>query len=170
MTWRNAAFALLAITVFAGSAAADPMGAVIAAPGDCAQPIGDFVTPPVYGESAGVAGPASDHFAPAAVDAQADRLLPLQITRTVSATASGATTATLDVVAGATDAVGAIADGAGSTLVDTSGAISAFGAGALGSTTNGIDALGTNALGEVSGAVGALGTGLTSATSGIGGH
>jgi hypothetical protein len=65
-------------------AAADPSSAVLAAPGDCAQPIGEFVTQSVYGQSAGVAGPASDHFAPRIVTDSLTTLLPIDLTRTAT--------------------------------------------------------------------------------------
>ena len=64
-------------------------GTVLAAPGDCAHPIGEFVTQTVYGQSAGVAGPASDHFAPRSATDSVTALLPIELTRRVDTTLTG---------------------------------------------------------------------------------
>lgn len=106
MSRRSAAAGIFAAVLTSLPSAADPAGAVLAAPGDCAQPIGEFVTQPVYGQSAGVAGPASDHFAPRNTTGSLQRLLPLDLTRTKTPAVS---------LAG--DAIETTSDGA-STLVE----------------------------------------------------
>jgi len=80
MTMRNTAAWILATGLAATGSAADPSGAALAAPGDCAQPSPELVTPPVFGVRAGVAGSATSHFVP--VDAASDvgSLLPLDLT------------------------------------------------------------------------------------------
>jgi len=84
MSLRSAAAVIFAVVLTSLPSTADPSGAVLAAPGDCAQPIGEFVTQPVYGQSAGVAGPASDHFAPRSTTGSLQQLLPLDLTRTTT--------------------------------------------------------------------------------------
>ncbi|HKA15231.1 MAG TPA: hypothetical protein VKH41_09460 [Myxococcota bacterium] len=87
-------FALIALPAAADSSAA------IAAPRDCAQPIGEFATPLVYGQSAGVSGPPSESFAPRAMWSAVD---------------------------GTTDGVAATVEGAGAAIGVSTNAVSAGG-------------------------------------------
>jgi hypothetical protein len=165
---RRAAIGIATAALAALAAAADTSGAVLAAPGDCAQPLGDLVTQRVYGQSAGVAGPASDHFAP---HRQPVGVLPLDLTRirsdpTTRATAGGVVGLVQtagDGVASAVEGTSADVSAAGTGLIDT--AIGATGGvtatilpneGALGSAATGVDSLGGRALGAGTGAVGTL--------------
>jgi len=103
MTLRCAAAVIAASAWIAHPAAAEP-GAALAAPGDCATPIADFVAPPVYGQSAGVPGPASEHFAPASGPVDVQRLLPIDLTRTTTA----AVTTSVNLVESTTTGVGSL--------------------------------------------------------------
>ena len=120
MTPRHAAIAIAIVAsgLFSLSSSADSSGVVPAAPGDCAQPIGDFVTQPVYGQAAGVAGPASDHFAPRSVTADLQRLLPLDLTRAAAQTTNEAVG---DAVEAADGTVDATTDLAGTTVNGVAG-------------------------------------------------
>ena len=169
------------------SAIADSGAAVLAAPGDCAQPSADYETPPLYEQNAGVSGSAAEHFAPPSVNTDVLGALPVDLTRTgatlgavtsgSTSLVDGATRTTLDGVSGTVDAgatvVGGTVDAVGSGLTGVvGGAGSAIGAEGLGSAGTATDALGGGgitggALGTATGAVDALTNTATSTTTSV---
>jgi hypothetical protein len=145
MTLRCAAASIFAGALIAHSSAADT-GAALAAPGDCATPIGDFVAPLVYGQSAGVPGPVSDHFAPRGGTTDALSLLPIDLTRTTTDAVSGSVSLVQSTTGEVTDAVGSTVSGVGGLTSQTLDNLNGGGA-PLG--TEPITDLGTQAVGVV---------------------
>jgi hypothetical protein len=148
-----------AICSLALSAAADPSGGALAAPGDCAQPSADFETPPLYEQPAGVSGSASEHFAPKGSTGLVG-LLPLDLTRTTPTTLSGVTETTTDLVGGAVETTGDAVSGAVGGAADVVGAtVDSVTTGLAGVAGGATSALGAEGLGSVAGgAAGSLGS------------
>ena len=102
---------VFAICSLAIPAAADSSLSALAAPGDCAKPSVDYETPPLYEQTAGVPGPAVDHFVPNRVSGVLGAL-PVDLTRaaaTVGDVAAGSTTlveGTAESAVGASTAIG----------------------------------------------------------------
>ena len=165
---RSAAAVLFAtLSLIPIPAAADPS---VASPGDCAQPLGEFVTPPVYSQSAGVAGSVSDHFAPTATAGDVLRVLPLELTRkTLSTTVQGTTATAIGLVGATAETAGDIVrestDSIGSTAVKTIETLTDTTSTAITSTTSSLDSA---ALGSGGGVITDAGSAIGEATSGVG--
>jgi len=163
-TWEVATAALFA-ACFATPIAADPS---IAAPGDCAQPYRELDTGPVPPSvsSAGVAGPASSHFAPVSTTQDVVARLSgdltgikLQVATTLSDPTSvlDSIGEALGLVGSSTDTVQSSAETLTNGVGETGGSLVNTTAEATGTVLNGADSAGSSLLGGASSGEGTLG-------------